>query len=248
MTLKKIHTTESSTPKHFMLNNLLNIPKDGKIQLDKDKEAVYSYFIEDINKNTRHFGTLKEKIDFLVDEGYIRKDLIELYDFDFIKSLFKYLYDTKFRFNTFMGAYKFYTQYAMKDTNGSVLLERYEDRVAFNALESANGNEKLAMNLAEELITRRFQPSTPSFLNAGKVRAGEKVSCFLINVEDSMTSIGRSINSALQLSRIGGGCGINLTDIRPMGDPIKGVDGLTSGVVPVMKLYEDSFSYSNQMG
>ena len=103
MTLKKIHTTESSTPKHFMLNNLLNIPKDGKIQLDKDKEAVYSYFIEDINKNTRHFGTLKEKIDFLVDEGYIRKDLIELYDFDFIKSLFKYLYDTKFRFNTFMG-------------------------------------------------------------------------------------------------------------------------------------------------
>ena len=80
------------------------------------------------------------------------------------------------------------------------------------------------------------------------MRAGEKVSCFLINVEDSMTSIGRSINSALQLSRIGGGCGINLTDIRLMGDPIKGVDGLTSGVVPVMKLYEDSFSYSNQMG
>ena len=248
MTLAKVKTIESSTPEYFLLNNQLNIPKNDKIQIDKDKEAVYSYFINDINKNTRHFGTLKEKIDFLVDEGYIRKDLIDLYEFEFIKKLFKYLYDYKFRFETFMGAYKFYTQYAMKDTKGSVLLERYEDRVAFNALESANGDEELAMDLAEELITRRSQPATPSFLNSGKVRAGEKVSCFLISVEDSMTSIGRSINSALQLSRIGGGCGINLTDLRPSGDPIKGVDGLTSGVVPVMKLFEDSFSYSNQMG
>ena len=93
MTLAKVKTIESSTPEYFLLNNQLNIPKNDKIQIDKDKEAVYSYFINDINKNTRHFGTLKEKIDFLVDEGYIRKDLIDLYEFEFIKKLFKYLYD-----------------------------------------------------------------------------------------------------------------------------------------------------------
>lgn len=63
-----------------------------------------------------------------------------------------------------------------------------------------------------------------------------------------MNSIGRTINSALQLSRIGGGVGINLSNLRGAGDPIKHIDGAASGVVPVMKLLEDSFSYSNQLG
>lgn len=63
-----------------------------------------------------------------------------------------------------------------------------------------------------------------------------------------MNSIGRSINSALQLSRIGGGVGITLSNLREAGAPIKGYAGAASGVVPVMKLFEDSFSYSNQLG
>ena len=63
-----------------------------------------------------------------------------------------------------------------------------------------------------------------------------------------MNSIGRSINSALQLSRIGGGVGISLSNLREAGAPIKGYAGAASGVVPVMKLFEDSFSYSNQLG
>ena len=65
---------------------------------------------------------------------------------------------------------------------------------------------------------------------------------------DDMNSIGRNINSALQLSRIGGGVGINLSNLRGAGAPIKGIHGAASGVVPVMKLLEDSFTYSNQLG
>lgn len=55
-------------------------------------------------------------------------------------------------------------------------------------------------------------------------------------VTDDMNSIGRSINSALQLSRIGGGVGITLSNLREAGAPIKGYEGAASGVVPVMKL------------
>ncbi|MDU6912207.1 MAG: class 1b ribonucleoside-diphosphate reductase subunit alpha, partial [Streptococcus salivarius] len=99
-----------------------------------------------------------------------------------------------------------------------------------------------------EMIHQRYQPATPSFLNAGRSRRGELVSCFLIQVTDDMNSIGRSINSALQLSRIGGGVGISLSNLREAGAPIKGYAGAASGVVPVMKLFEDSFSYSNQLG
>ncbi len=74
------------------------------------------------------------------------------------------------------------------------------------------------------------------------------MSCFLIQITDDMNSIGRGINSALQLSRIGGGVGITLSNLREAGAPIKGIVGASSGVLPVMKLLEDSFSYSNQLG
>ncbi len=147
-----------------------------------------------------------------------------------------------------MAAYKFYSQYALKTNDGTAYLERYEDRVAFNALYFADGNEELAMSLADEMIYQRYQPATPSFLNAGRKRRGELVSCFLIQITDDMNAIGRGINSALQLSRIGGGVGITLSNLREAGAPIKGYEGAASGVMPVMKLFEDSFSYSNQLG
>ena len=63
-----------------------------------------------------------------------------------------------------------------------------------------------------------------------------------------LNSIGRTINSALQLSKNGGGVGLNLTNLRAAGAPIKGYDGVAAGVVPVMKLFEDAFSYANQLG
>ncbi|MGK4044239.1 class 1b ribonucleoside-diphosphate reductase subunit alpha [Heyndrickxia oleronia] len=232
----------------FTLNNLLNIPKDGRIQLDKDKEAVKAYFLEYVNPNTVFFYTLDEKLDYLVENEYIKEDFLTKYTRDFVKKLFKKIYNKKFRFRTFMGAYKFYSQYAMKTNDGKRFLERYEDRLAFNALALADGNEQLALDFADELIHQRYQPATPTFLNIGKKRAGEMVSCFLLTVSDDMNSIGRSINSALQLSKLGGGVGISLSNIRANNDPIRGVYGLADGVVPVMKLFEDAFSYANQGG
>jgi ribonucleoside-diphosphate reductase alpha chain len=231
-----------------MLNNLLNIPKDGKIQLGKDKEAARAYFLEHVNPRTMFFHSLQEKLGYLVDNNYIKPELLNLYTGDFIKQLFKQVYAPKFRFRSFMGAYKFYSQYALQTDNRQNFLERYEDRLAFNALELANGNEEIAKGLADELISQRFQPATPTFLNIARSRAGEKVSCFLLSVADNMNSIGRSINSALQLSKIGGGVAISLSNIRANGDPIKGVEGLADGVIPIMKMYEDAFSYANQGG
>ncbi|NYA64765.1 class 1b ribonucleoside-diphosphate reductase subunit alpha, partial [Lactobacillus salivarius] len=159
-----------------------------------------------------------------------------------------YLKKEDFHFKTFMAAYKFYAQYALKTDDNAYYLENFIDRVATNALYFGDGDEKLALELADELIHQRYQPATPSFLNAGRKRRGELVSCFLIQMTDDMNSIGRNINSALQLSRIGGGVGINLSNLRGAGAPIKGIHGAASGVVPVMKLLEDSFTYSNQLG
>lgn len=233
---------------YFKLNNLLNIPKDGRIQLDKDKEAARRYFLDHVNPNTVFFHSLEEKLDYLVENEYIEEEFLSKYNKNFIKKLFKKLYNKKFRFRTFMGAYKYYSRYTMKTNDGKRYLERYEDRIAFTALYLADGNKQLALDLAEEMIEQRYQPATPTFLNAGKKRRGEMVSCFLLTVSDDMNSIGRAVNSALQLSKLGGGVGISLTNLRSNGDPIKKVENSASGVVPVMKMFEDAFTYSNQLG
>lgn len=241
-------TNTNNEVDYFALNNELNIPKDGKIQIDKDREAVKRYFLDYVNPNTVFFHSIEEKLDYLVENEYIKAELLNKYAPIFIKTLFKRAYAKKFRFKTFMGAYKFYSQYAMKTKDGTRFLERYEDRIVFNALELADGETSLARDLVDEMISRRYQPATPTFINAGRVKGGEKVSCFLLTVDDSMNSIGRTINSALQLSKIGGGVGISLTDVRAKGDQIQGMEGMADGVVPIMKILEDSFSYANQLG
>jgi ribonucleoside-diphosphate reductase alpha chain len=104
------------------------------------------------------------------------------------------------------------------------------------------------MTLVAEIISGRFQPATPTFLNSGKAQRGELVSCFLLRTEDNMESIARSINSSLQLSKRGGGVALLLTNIRESGAPIKRIEGQSSGVIPVMKMLEDAFSYANQLG
>lgn len=233
---------------YFRLNNEINIPVDGQIPLHKDHEALLAFFEENVNPNLKTFATVADKIDYLLANDYIEKAFIQKYSIAFITELSDWLYDQKFQFKSFMAAYKFYQQYALKTNDGEYYLENIEDRILMNALYFADGDTELAKSLADELINQRYQPATPSFLNAGRSRRGELVSCFLIQTTDDMNSIGRSVNSALQLSRMGGGVGINLSNLREAGAPIKGIENAASGVVPVMKLYEDSFSYSNQLG
>jgi len=246
--LKKTGEADSAHDYHA-LNAMLNLyDEQGHIQFDKDRLAARVYFLNHVNQNTVFFHNLKEKLDYLVEEGYYEAEILEQYDFAFIKILFKRAYGYKFRFPTFLGAFKYYTSYTLKTFDGKRYLERYEDRICLVALTLAQGNKALAENLVDEIITGRFQPATPTFLNAGKKQRGELVSCFLLRIEDNMESIGRAINSALQLSKRGGGVALCLTNLRESGAPIKKIENQSSGIVPVMKLLEDAFSYANQLG
>lgn len=234
---------------YHALNAQLNLyDAEGRIQFDADRKAARQYFLQHVNQNTVFFHDLEEKLAYLVDEGYYEAEVLEQYDFADVKALFKQAYAHKFRFPTFLGAFKYYTSYTLKTFDGKRYLERFEDRVAMVALYLARGDLALARNLVDEMMTGRFQPATPTFLNAGKRARGELVSCFLLRIEDNMESIARGINSALQLSKRGGGVALSLTNLREAGAPIKKIQNQSSGVVPVMKLLEDSFSYANQLG
>jgi ribonucleoside-diphosphate reductase alpha chain len=231
------------------LNAMINLwGPDQKLQLEKDKLAVRKYFLDHVNQNTVFFHSLEERLDYLVENDYYEKEVLDQYSFSFIEQLEKLAYSKKFRFEAFMGAYKFYTGYALKTFDGTRYLERFEDRVVMVALTLAAGDESMATHLVEEIISGRFQPATPTFLNCGKKQRGEFVSCFLLRIEDNMESIARGINSALQLSKRGGGVALSLSNVREYGAPIKKIEGQSSGIIPVMKLLEDSFSYANQLG
>ena len=240
---------DTSSPDYHALNAMLNLfDAEGRIQFDKDRLAARQYFLQHVNQNTVFFHNLAEKLRYLVEEGYYEAAVLDQYAFDDIKALFKQAYAKKFRFQTFLGAFKYYTSYTLKTFDGKRYLERYEDRVCMVALTLARGDIQLAGHFVDEIISGRFQPATPTFLNCGKKQRGELVSCFLLRIEDNMESIGRSVNSALQLSKRGGGVAFMLTNIREVGAPIKRIENQSSGVIPIMKMLEDAFSYANQLG
>ena len=240
--------SQNQVPKWIQLNNEIMIQKDGKFQFDKDKEAVHSYFVDYINQNTVFFHDLKEKIDYLIKNDYYEEEFLSRYTFEEIKEVFKEAYAKKFRFPSFMSAFKFYNDYALKTNDKKKILERYEDRISIVALFFANGDKEKAKEFVRMMINQEYQPSTPTFLNAGRKRRGELVSCFLLEVNDSLNDISRAIDISMQLSKLGGGVSLNLSKLRAKGEAIKDVENATKGVVGVMKLLDNAFRYADQMG
>ncbi|MED8021303.1 class 1b ribonucleoside-diphosphate reductase subunit alpha, partial [Bacillus glycinifermentans] len=234
--------------KYIELNNEIMIRKNGGFQFEKDAEAVRSYFIDYVNQNTVFFHDLREKLDFLIENDYYEREIFEPYTFEEIKAVYKAAYAKKFRFPSFMSAFKFYNDYALKTNDKKKILERYEDRIAICALFFAKGDAAKAIEFAEMMIRQEYQPATPTFLNAGRKRRGELVSCFLLEVNDSLNDISRAVDMAMQLSKLGGGVSLSLSKIRAKGESIKGVENSTKGVVGVMKLLDNAFRYADQMG
>ena len=244
-------TVEQYDPAHdyHALNAMLNLyDADGRIQFGKDKAADREYVTGHVATNTKRFESTGERLRYLIDHQYYAPAVFERYSPEFLDDFYAHAESSGFEFGTFLGAFKFYTSYALKTFDGKLYLEDFPQRCAAVALELAAGSEQRAVEYLDEMLSGAFQPATPTFLNLGKAQRGEAVSCFLVRIEDSMESISRGINAALQLSKRGGGVALLLSNLRELGAPIKHIENQSSGVIPVMKLLEDSFSYANQLG
>ncbi|EPE2231792.1 class 1b ribonucleoside-diphosphate reductase subunit alpha [Cronobacter turicensis] len=238
-----------TTPDYHALNAMLNLyDADGRIQFEKDREAVEAFMIAHVQPRSVTFPDTHARLAYLVSEGYYDENVLKRYDPDFAAGLFDEARRDGFTFKTFLGAWKFYTSYTLKTFDGKRYLEHFPDRACMVALTLACGDETLARQILKEILSGRFQPATPTFLNGGKQQRGELVSCFLLRIEDNMESIGRAVNAALQLSKRGGGVAFSLSNLREAGAPIKRIENQSSGVIPVMKMLEDAFSYANQLG
>lgn len=235
--------------KYIELNNEVKIPdENGRLQYHKDKEAVHSYFLDHVNEKMRYFHDREEQLDYMFKNDYYDKAIFDQYSSAEVNEIFSMIYGEKFRFQSFMSAYKFYNNYALKDNKGIKYLERYEDRLAVVALFLARGNFEKAQEFAEVLVKQGYQPATPTFLNAGRSRAGELVSCFLIEVPDSTEGIMYATEASAQLSRMGGGVALNLSKLRGAGDSIKDIEDVSTSIVGIAKILEGVFNKFNQLG
>lgn len=233
---------------YITLNAKAKLFSDTSNNFQFDLQAAQSYMKNHIMPNLMKFKNINDRINYLVKNQYYDETIINKYAIAEIEKLTNEAYSFNHQFPSFMGILKFYNSYALKSFDGKQYLENYEDRVVMNCLFFADGNFENASKVLQQIMLGRFQPATPTFLNAGKKQRGEYTSCYLLRLEDNMESIARAITTSLQLSKRGGGVALCLTNLREFGAPIKNIKNQATGVIPVMKILEDSFSYANQLG
>ena len=139
------HALPGETDYHA-LNAMLNLyDAEGRIQFDKDVLAAREFFLQHVNQNTVFFHNQDEKLDYLVQKNYYEREVLDQYSRNFVKTLLDRAYAKKFRFPTFLGAFKYYTSYTLKTFDGKRYLERFEDRVVMVALSLAAARSRFAL-------------------------------------------------------------------------------------------------------
>lgn len=99
----------------------------------------------------------------------------------------------------------------------------------------------------DALSLRKFTHASPTIFNAG-LKHANLASCFLAHVPDSLGDIFKVLGDCSQMSKHGGGIGLNISDIRGRGSRIAGTNGESDGIVPMLRVYDATSAYANQGG
>lgn len=228
------------------LNN--KVLSGAQVNTAYDIDALQSYFQDKVNPNTVFFHDLAEKIRYLTEHGVWDSSIFERYTPEEVRAVFDRAYSYKFRFKSFMGAYKFYNEYATMTPDRTRWLERYEDRMSITALARSESAEQ-ALELVHHLVNQTFTPATPTLMNSGKVNTGRLVSCFLLqDCTDNLDSITKTLSFVAELSKGGGGIGVEVSNLRARGESLRGIQNVTKGVMGVAKMLDNMLRYADQAG
>ena len=121
-------------------------------------------------------------------------------------------------------------------------------RVAMGlAINEGEQKNKRAIEFYNTLSSFRFMSSTPTLFNAG-TRHPQLSSCFLTTIDDDLWHIFKCVQDDAMLSKWSGGLGNDWTNVRAMGSRIKGTNGKSQGVIPFLKVANDTALAVNQGG
>ncbi|AGA90011.1 ribonucleoside-diphosphate reductase, alpha subunit [Thioflavicoccus mobilis 8321] len=150
---------------------------------------------------------------------------------------------------TYLGLQTLYDRYFIHTTNGArlELPQAFFMRVAMGLAIEEIEREEQAIEFYELLSSFAFMSSTPTLFNSGTLRP-QLSSCYLTTVPDDLDGIYGAIKDNALLSKFAGGLGNDWTRVRGMGAHIKGTNGKSQGVVPFMKVANDTAVAVNQGG
>ncbi len=187
---------------------------------------------------------LKKYINLAVELEHI-DDELSRYNFDKLGAALKPERDANF---TYLGLQTLYDRYFIHHDNTRFELPQiFFMRVAMGLAINEVNREDRAIEFYDLLSSFRFMSSTPTLFNSGTLRP-QLSSCYLTYVPDDLDGIYNSIKDNALLSKFAGGLGNDWTSVRGLGAHIKGTNGKSQGVVPFLKVANDTAVAVNQGG
>lgn len=225
-------TNTISHPDYALLASRIvvsNLHKNTKKSFTDTMEDLYSY----VDPKTNQPAPL------LSDDVYKAiKDNAEVLDSNII-------YDRDFRYD-FFGVKTLERSYLLK-LNGEVA-ERPQHMLMRVAMGIHKTDIEAAISTYNYMSEGWFTHATPTLFNSGTPKA-QMSSCFLLKMqEDSIGGIYDTLKQCAQISQSAGGIGLSIHDIRATGSYIKGTNGTSNGIVPMLKVFNDTARYVDQGG
>ena len=175
----------------------------------------------------------------LLDEKLLSYDLVRL------GAALKAERDLQF---DYLGLQTLYDRYFLHVRKTRIELpQAFFMRVAMGLALNESDREARAIEFYEVLSSFDFMSSTPTLFNSGTLRS-QLSSCYLTTVPDDLDGIYESIKENALLSKFAGGLGNDWTRVRALGSHIKGTNGESQGVVPFLKVVNDTAVAVNQGG
>jgi ribonucleoside-diphosphate reductase alpha chain len=179
-----------------------------------------------------------------IDAGLLDKRLQE-YDLKKLGEALNYKRDLQF---DYLGLQTLYDRYFLHVDGVRIEMpQAFYMRVAMGLALNEQNREQRAVEFYEVLSTFDFMSSTPTLFNSGTIRS-QLSSCYLTTIGDDLDQIYEGIKENALLSKYAGGLGNDWTPVRALGSHIKGTNGKSQGVVPFLKVVNDTAVAVNQGG
>ena len=192
----------------------------------------------------RYAATLKPYIEKGVELDLLSPHLLE-YDLSVLGEALKADRDQQF---TYLGLQTLYDRYFIHSNNVRFELPQvFFMRVAMGLASNEENREERAIEFYNLISSFDYMTSTPQLFNSGTLRP-QLSSCFLTTVPDDLHGIYSAIRDNAMLSKWAGGLGNDWTPVRALGAHIKGTNGKSQGVVPFLKVVNDTAVAVNQGG
>ena len=220
--------------------------------------AAHVYLIQlyEEAKTNRHLKTIRENsfyplIQTLTNKGIYSEKLLEQYSESEINELGNVIDWEKDKLFNYIGLFLIADRYLAKDHGGN-LFELPQERFMIIAMTlMQNERKETRISYVKEaywaLSNLYMTVATPTLANAGKSH-GQLSSCFIDTVEDSLDGIYLNNWDTARLSKDGGGVGIYFGKVRALGSDIKKFKGNSSGVIPWIRLINDTAVSVDQLG